>query len=179
VARDLDPESVELISSLVARHIEEQCDRYKSRATALSTEQRAPLRGFFSDSLLDIVRTRVLINERLSNPGFFAMAHSLGISDLPDFSSVEAVTFESVVVSHVPFSDGLLFHELVHVEQYRQLGVSRFAELYVRGFLFNGGYEGIPLERNAYELGGKFESAPNDVFSVEDSVAAWVRDGRF
>ena len=79
------------------------------------------------------------------------MAHSLGISDLPDFSSVEAVTFESVVVSHVPFSDGLLFHELVHVEQYRQLGVSRFAELYVRGFLFNGGYDGIPLERNAYE----------------------------
>jgi hypothetical protein len=35
---------------------------------------------------------------------------------------------------------GLLFHELVHVEQYRQLGIPRFAELYVRGFLSGGGY---------------------------------------
>jgi hypothetical protein len=26
-------------------------------------------------------------------------------------------------------------HELVHVEQYRQLGIPKFADLYVRGFL--------------------------------------------
>ena len=32
-----------------------------------------------------------------------------------------------------PFSNGLLFHELVHVEQYRQLGIPRFSELYVGG----------------------------------------------
>src|SRR2546429_7268300 len=43
-----------------------------------------------------------------------------------------------------------LFHELVHAEQYRQLGVGRFAELYIRGFLSGGGYDGIPLEVNAY-----------------------------
>jgi hypothetical protein len=49
-----------------------------------------------------------------------------------------------------PFTDGLLFHELVHVEQYRQLGIPRFAELYVRTFLSGGGYDGIPLEINAY-----------------------------
>ncbi len=35
---------------------------------------------------------------------------------------------------------GFLFHELVHVEQYRQLGVPRFSELYVRGFLSGGRY---------------------------------------
>jgi hypothetical protein len=40
-----------------------------------------------------------------------------------------------VVVSHQPFNHGLLFHELVHVEQYRQLGIQQFANLYVRGFL--------------------------------------------
>lgn len=175
----LDPGSVQLISSFVAGHIEEQRDLYKIRATPLSSEQKALLLGFFRDSLLDATRTIVLTNERLSNPGFFSMARSLGISDLPDFSSVEAVTFEDVVVSHEPFSRGLLFHELVHVEQYRQLGVSKFAELYVRGFLFKGGYDGIPLERNAYELGDRFENAPSHVFSVEDSVTAWIRDGRF
>ena len=62
-----------------------------------------------------------------------------------------AITFCDVVVSHEPFSDGLLFHELVHVEQYRQLGVPRFSELYV-GFLNGGGYEEISLEVNAYTL---------------------------
>jgi hypothetical protein len=178
-ARDLDPDSVGLISSLVAGYIEEQRDRYKARATPLSSEQKATLHGFFRDSLLNAVLTKILIEERLSNPEFFSMAHNLGISDLPDFSAAEAVTFEHVVVSHEPFSNGLLFHELVHVEQYRQLGVSKFAELYVRGFLFSGGYDRIPLERNAYELGGRFESAPNNIFSVEDSVATWIRDGRF
>lgn len=176
---NLDPGTVQLVSSLVADYIEGQRDLYKTRANSLSSEQKSSLRGFFRDSLLDTTRTKVLVNESLSNPGFFSMAQTFGISNLPNFSSVDAVTFENVVVSHETFSDALLFHELVHVEQYRQLGVSKFAELYVRGFLFNGGYDGIPLERNAYELGGRFESAPGDVFSVEDSVKSWIRDGRF
>jgi hypothetical protein len=90
-----------------------------------------------------------------------------------------AVTFKDVVVSHEPFSDGLLFHEFVHVEQYRQLGVPRFAELYVRGFLNGGGYDGIPLEINAYELGSRFEEHPERGFSVEAEVSSWIRQGRF
>ena len=68
--------------------------------------------------------------------------------------------------------DGLLFHELVHVEQYRHLGIPRFAELYVRGFLGGGGYNGIPMEINAYELGGRFEGNPHTRFSVADEVGA-------
>jgi len=82
-------------------------------------------------------------------------------------------------VSHGPFSDGLLFHELVHVEQYRQLGIPRFAELYVLGFLNGGDYDHIPLERNAYELGGRYESNPAQQFSVADEVARWLAEGRF
>jgi hypothetical protein len=56
-----------------------------------------------------------------------------------------AITFSDVVVSHESFSDGLLFHELVHVEQYRQLGIPRFSELYVTGFPNGGSYDAIPL----------------------------------
>ena len=51
---------------------------------------------------------------------------------------------------------GLLFDELVHVEQYRQLGILRFSELYVRGFLNGGSYEAIPLEVNAYSFEDRF-----------------------
>lgn len=79
-----------------------------------------------------------------------------------------AVIFCDVVVSHQPFTEGLLFHELVHTEQYRQLGIPRFAELNVRGFLSGGGYDGIPLEMNAYELGGRFERSPHMRFAVAD-----------
>src|SRR5205085_5011574 len=71
-----------------------------------------------------------------------------------------------------------LFHELVHVEQYRQLGIPRFSELYVGGFLNGGSYEAIPLEVNAYTLGGRFESEPRRMFSVEDEVGRWAAEGR-
>ncbi|HWR16424.1 MAG TPA: hypothetical protein VN577_16495 [Terriglobales bacterium] len=89
-----------------------------------------------------------------------------------------AITFSDVIVSHESFTKSLLFHELVHVEQYRQLGIPRFAELYVRGFLDGGGYDGIPLEVNAYSLGARFEANPQQGFSVTDEVSAWIRDGR-
>jgi hypothetical protein len=90
-----------------------------------------------------------------------------------------STTFSDVVVSHEPFSDGLLFHELVHVEQYRQLGVVRFSELYVCGFLNGGSYEAIPLEANAYTLGGRFEQDPARHFSVTDEVRGWLGEDRF
>lgn len=54
---------------------------------------------------------------------------------------------------YVPFTEALLFHELVHVEQYRHIGVSRFADLYLKDFLNGGGYFEIPLEQNALCLG--------------------------
>jgi hypothetical protein len=73
----------------------------------------------------------------------------------------------------------LLFHELVHVEQYRQLGVPRFAELYVSGFLSSGSYEAIPLEVNAYALGARYENDSAQHFSVADEVSTWIAEGRF
>src|ERR1019366_4204019 len=89
-----------------------------------------------------------------------------------------SVTFSDVVVSHEPFSNGILFHELVHVEQYRQLGIPRFSDLYVRGFLNGGSYDAIPLEVNAYTLGGRFEQNPARQFSVADEVTKWQAEGR-
>jgi hypothetical protein len=56
------------------------------------------------------------------------MLKGLGSKNLPDQASMAAITFSDVVVSHEQFSTGLLFHELVHVEQYRQLGIPRFSE---------------------------------------------------
>ena len=106
------------------------------------------------------------------------MLRNLGFNNLPDQTTMAAITFSDKVVSHVHFTDGLLFHELVHVEQYRQLGIPRFAELYVLGFVNGGSYEAIPLEVNAYTHGERFESDPRQMFSVEDEVGRWAAEGR-
>ena len=90
-----------------------------------------------------------------------------------------AITFFDTVVSHETFTDALLFHELVHVEQYRQLGVPKFADLYLRGFVNRGGYFEIPLEQQAYMLGRQYEEKPARNFSVADEVARWITEGRF
>jgi hypothetical protein len=71
----------------------------------------------------------------VETPPFYVPLRRMGFTNLPSFSTMAAVTFCDVVVSHQPL--------LVHVEQW-QLGLLRFAELYVWGFL-----DGIPLGINA------------------------------
>jgi hypothetical protein len=97
---------------------------------------------------------------------------------LPNFGLMAAITFVDTVVSHEPFTDRLLFHELVHVVQYENLGLEGFADKYVRGFLSGGSYDGIPLEMNAYELDGRFAAPPAKAFSVVDEVQGWVDAGK-
>jgi hypothetical protein len=174
----LKPEQIDHISSLVAKYISTQCKSYGLRAIPLSKQQRETMSGFFSPDLLDNTRVVVLKGERVEDPDFYPTLRGLGFNDLPNQSTMAAITFSDVVVSHVLFSDGLLFHELVHVEQYRQLGIPHFSDLYVRGFLNVGSYEAIPLEINAYALGDRFETNPASKFSVSDEVRSWLAEGR-
>jgi hypothetical protein len=63
----------------------------------------------------------------------------------------------------------LLFHELVHVEQYRILGMKEFARAYVQGVVdSNFVYENIPLEATAFELTARFTDGES--FSVHDEL---------
>jgi hypothetical protein len=172
------PEQIAQVSGLVFQYISAQRQKYGSRTVPLSAQKKAAMAGFFSPQLLDSTRLLVLQGERVSNPEFYAMLKGLEFANPPDQSGRGAITFSDVVVSHEPFSNGLLFHELVHAEQYRQLGIPGFSELYVRGFLTGGSYEAIPLEVNAYTLGGRFESDPRRMFSVEDEVKRWAEEGR-
>ena len=174
----LTPGQIAQVSGLVAQYIASQREKYVSRAVPLSAQQRAALDSFFSPHLLEGTRFLVLQGERVANPDFYPRLRSLGFNNLPDQSAMAAITFSDVVVSHEAFSDGLLFHELVHVEQYRQLGVPRFSELYVRGFLDGGSYAAIPLEVNAYTLGGRFEHNPAGHFAVADEVRGWIIAGK-
>jgi hypothetical protein len=174
----LTPEQIAQVSGLVVQYISTQRDKYAPDATALSPQQRAAVGPFFSQKVLDGTRLLVLQGARVANPDFYPILRSLGFRNLPDQSRMGAITFCDVVVSHERFTAGLLFHELVHVEQYRQLGIPRFSELYVRGFLNGGSYEAIPLEVNAYSLEDRFRRDPRRTFSVQAEVEQWLAEGR-
>jgi hypothetical protein len=90
--------------------------------------------AFVRESTLESAQADVLTRERVGNPPFYAELMRMGFEarSLPDFAEMAAVTFVDTVVSHEPFSNRLLFHELVHVVQYRKLGLAEFATKYVR-----------------------------------------------
>jgi hypothetical protein len=120
--------------------------------------------------VLDSTRLLVLRSEKAVNPDVYPMLEGMEFKNLPDRSTMSAITFCDVIISHQQFTNELLFHELVHVEQYHQLGIARFAELYVRGFLAGGSYEAIPLEVSADTLERRFRCHPRHLFSVQAEV---------
>jgi hypothetical protein len=172
----LSAEQIEQVFGLVGQYITAQRERFYPQAAPLTESHNAAMTGFFLPQTLDAARVLVLHGLRVENPPFYPLLAGMGFSNLPDLSQMAAITFCDVVVSHAPFTEGLLFHELVHVEQYRQLGIPRFSELYVRGFLASGGYDGIPLEVSAYALGRRFEGNRWKRFSVADEVASCIRE---
>ncbi len=163
---------------MVADYISSSRKKYAANAVPLTAEQRAAMQPFFPAEILDQTRLLVLKGQRIEDPGFYTMARMMGFKDLPSFADVAAVTFVDVIVSHEEFTDALLFHELVHVVQYAQLGVKEFGARYVSGFVTGGGYDGIPLEKNAYELEQRFSAGPAQPFAVADEVKQWLEVGK-
>ena len=172
----LSDEQVALVIQQVAAYIGQQQQNYRTKALPLSQNQRTAMLTFFPASTLETARVVVLTGERVGNPPFYGELVTMRFEagSLPDFSQMAAITFVDTVVSHGPYDDRLLFHELVHVVQYEKLGLAEFAAKYVKGFLTGGSYEAIPLEMNAYELDGRFAAAPTCAFSVNAKVQQWI-----
>jgi hypothetical protein len=172
----LAPNQVEQLTDWVATYIAGQRSYFQERAQAISAEHVSTLEPFFSKEILSLVR---VAQGRASEPPFYSQLRTLGIRNAPPFSDMAGITFEDVVVHVEPLTTSLLFHELVHSVQYKQLGLNGFAKFYVRGFLTGGSYEEIPLEKQAYCLEGRFIRNPSSPFSVEDDVTHWIRGDRF
>jgi hypothetical protein len=172
---ELSPQQVAAFTQWVAEYIRVQRTSYHPRAVPLAFSD-IWLRFF---SAADLERIRILQpgQERVTNPPFYAELEKLGFTNLPNFTSMGAITFDDVVVFHEPLTPQLIFHEMVHIVQYRLLGIDEFARFYVRGYL-HGGYSGTPLEICAYELDGRFIMGSVG-FDVEAEVKSWIQNGRF
>jgi len=92
-----------------------------------------------------------------------------------DFSSASGITLgECILVADPEPSVELLFHELVHVEQYRILGMKGFIRAYVQGVVdSNFVYEKIPLEAAAFELTARFSDG--EAFAVREELLRTLR----
>jgi hypothetical protein len=176
----LEDEQVEWFIQQVTAYIGGQREKYRGKAVALSRNQRAAMHPFFPASTLESA-LEVLAGERVSNPHFYGELLKMGFEagSLPNFADMAAITYLDTVVFNEPFTDRVLFHELVHVVQYEKLGLAKFAAKYVKGFLSGGSYEANPLEMNANELDGRFATDQRKPFSVAAEVQSWIDRGRF
>lgn len=175
VQPNLSPDQVNWLNQRVIEYIRVQRAAYYPRSVPLSFSELWS--RFFPQIDRDRIRVLQPGIERVANPPFYAELEKLGFSGLPNFTTMAAITFDDVVVFHDDLTPQLIFHEMVHVVQYRLLGIEEFARLYVRGYL-HGGYQGTPLEVCAYELDGRFIMGSVG-FDVEAEVDAWIRNGRF
>ena len=167
---------VPLFSCMAARYIAHHRGRLIPRAAPIRHDLARPLRGFFPDEVLS---QTLLVQATMPEPILYPLVRLFGIKGMLEMSSICAITLMDVVAYPNELDGSTLFHELVHAVQYRVLGLKEFARLYVRGFLERGGYEGIPLERQAYELGRRFDLQPEEIFSVEEDVIRRHADGCF
>lgn len=162
----------------LAGYLREQREHYSPVATPLTNEVRARMWPFFSADLLDRIRIIELRGARVRVPEFFAKVRALGFEP-PQITHMDSVTFLDIVAFNQSLSERTLFHALVHAVQIDVLGLQRYAELWVRGFLKTRTHFTIPLEVHAFSLSSKFLRPMTERFSVEDEVVRWVADGRY
>jgi hypothetical protein len=169
----LSPAMISQLTTIVEGYITSSRTKFAPQAVPLTEAQRNAMQPYFPAEILQNARLCVLHGTHVPNPSMYSMAKLMGIRNLPDFSDMTAITFVEVVVSQKEFTDAMLFHELVHVVQYAQMGVSEFASRFVSGFIQGGSYEEIPLEKSAYLLEGRFSKDGSQPFSVDDEVRQW------
>jgi hypothetical protein len=174
----LSPAMISQLATIVEGYITSSRTRFASQAVPLTEAQRNAMQPYFPAEILQNARLCVLHGTHVPNPSMYSMAKLMGIRNLPDFSDMTAITFVDVIVSQKEFTDAMLFHELVHVVQYAQMGVSEFASRFINGFIQGGSYEEIPLEKSAYLLEDRFSKDGSQPFSVDDEVRQWREAGK-
>lgn len=163
----------------VADYLRAQREHFRPSGLSLADQQRQAMRPYFSLPLLDQVRIVALDRQQIPNPPFYIQAKAMGIKDLPDLTHMTSLTFEDVLVFHGEMDSRALFHSLVHAVQFEVLGLERYAELFVRGFLRTGSHINVPLEAHVFLLESEFAGSPSRVFSVEERVRLWTNQGRY
>lgn len=139
---------------------------YGRRGLPLAQAERSGLAGYFEDEVLGAVRVAEV--ERIAWARGARVARRLGLGDEAVIDGARAMTLGDVVLMERGLAGDptpVLFHELVHVVQFRRLGTFGFLRAYLEGWMVGAAGEGAggpsyrenPLEVEAYGLGERFE----------------------
>jgi hypothetical protein len=155
-ASRLDPALITRLRAALPR-IREWILRYTestaSQAVTVASLSVPGLDRCYSKKLLE--STRFVIMDQICYPPL----DQLGLGE---FHALNAIPWGGITYNDIYFlrrdlaCPVLHFHELVHVIQYRRLGVDRFLWAYGLGLALHG-YDDSPLEKMAYDLQLEFE----------------------
>jgi hypothetical protein len=163
----------------VTDYLHEQRERFRPSARPIGEEYRREMAPFFAPTLLDKVGTVALEGHWVPNPPIYAAARAQGFTNLPEIPHMESLTFEDVLVFQDKITSRSMFHGLVHAVQFDVLGLQRYTELFIRGFVRTRAYISVPLEAHAFTLESMFAADPAETFSVEENVRLWVDQDRY
>jgi hypothetical protein len=153
---------------------------YLPHSQPLAPEWRAKIAPYFSSENLNRVKILALEHgARIPPPPFYAEALEMTGGKFPDFVHMASITFLDVIVFNEGIEARALFHGMVHVAQIALLGFDEYVEWYVRGFLKHLSWLAIPFEDQAYKLDARFAQSPHDLFSVEEEIEAWQKQGKY
>ncbi|MBZ0113463.1 MAG: DUF4157 domain-containing protein [Thermoanaerobaculia bacterium] len=170
---------------LGALWIEKQRRTLEPEGRPLDALTRTALNGFFDRDTLECVRTVAAAS--IEEPRWLGWVRRLGLPMDFTLSQAAGVTYGDLILVANPVTQdnpsvakepdvALLFHELVHVVQYRALGLHGFLHTYVGGWIAaDFRYLDIPLEIEAYRLEERFRTSPSEMFSVEAEIRERLR----
>ena len=177
-APDLSEDKLREGIDLLTSWLRQQRGHYLAASVPLPEPHKALMGRYFSAALLDQVRVVELDGQRLPNPPFYEEAKAF-LANLPDLTHMASLTFLDVVVFNEKLAERSLFHALVHAVQMKVLGLERYAELFVRGFVNTKLHFTVPLEAHAFSLESRFVVPGHESFLVEDQVRLWLQQGRY
>jgi hypothetical protein len=157
--------------------MESQRAEYFPRFWPLTATEHTALASYFAEECLSAAPLAKV--ERIPSPPFLGAVlrqlEFIGERVHFNFSGASGITFQECILIAVPeVGPDLLFHELVHVEQYRLLGVQAFARAYVQGVVDSGFvYDKIPLEAVALEMSNRCKAGERFVGSEE--LPGWLK----
>lgn len=173
------PQQIAQAVDWLCDYLRQQRDAYSPKAEPLHASRKTALARYFRPRLLEHVRVVELNGARVPVPHFLSEVRALGFENLPDVTHMESLTFIDVVAFNEQLSERALFHALVHTVQIQVLGLERYAELWIRGFLKGRAHYAVPLEVHAFSLASKFLRPLAESFSVEDQVLHWAASNRY
>jgi hypothetical protein len=161
--------------------IHQQRDFFLPSSVPLDEDQKASLGPFFSADILK--RARIAdaskTGETIPFPPFYERVRAGGARVVPDAAHMTGMAFGDVMVFNRQPSLRTIFHNLVHMMQFAILGEERVMRGYFETLNEAGLWMVVPFEEQAYQMDARYTRDPGNVFSVEQEIQEWARQGRY